>query len=101
MLEWITLAASVVATIGTGLLGVWSNRQDQARARLDGRLDENDKLTRAQGQEIATLKENVRNLPTADSIGRVHEKLNEIGLQVAEMKGALIDKSRQSPRRKP
>lgn len=98
MLEWITAGASALAVIGTGLIGVWSTRQDQARQRVEARLDENDRTTRTQGQEIATLRENVRNLPTADSIGRVHEKLNEIGLQVAEMKGALLENKQQRGR---
>lgn len=86
--EWVSIGVSAAATLAVGGLAIWSTRQDRARDRLHARLDSNDDATRTQGNRISTLEEHIRHLPTAESIGRLHEKMNEIGLQVAGMKGA-------------
>lgn len=81
------MIVSILTAIGVAVLGIWSARQDQARNRLHERLDANDNTTRSQGSRITTIEEHIRHLPTADSIGRLHEKLNDVGIAVAEIRG--------------
>lgn len=85
--EMITLIVSISTALGVTILTIWSTRQDKARDQLNARLDSNDLTTRTQGSRITTLEEHIKHLPTAESIGRLHEKVNEVSIQVGSIKG--------------
>lgn len=85
--EIVTMITSIITALGVAALGIWSARQDQARGRLDKRLDENDDTTLEHGNRITRIEEHIQHLPTAESVGRLHEKMNAVGLEVADIKG--------------
>lgn len=85
--DWWGVGIGAFALIFCAILGIADQRHARAQERLHTRLDDNDATTREQDMRIATLEEHIRHLPTAESIGRLHEKVNEVGIQVANVKG--------------
>lgn len=85
---WINIGV----TVGLFILGGINVRQQKTQDRLHERLDKNDDTTRKQESRIGTLEEQIKHVPTAESIGKMQEKLydklNELSLRVANMAGS-------------
>lgn len=86
--EYISMAVGAIATIGIGVIAIWSTRQDRAQDQqrtdmnaMAGQI--NDARTR-----LTTIEANMTHVPGKEDMGKLHEKLNEFGRDMAEIKGS-------------
>lgn len=80
---WVNAALA----IGLFILGIADRRRSQAQDRIHKRIDDMGEDQKEHGDRLTALEEHLKHLPTAESIGRLHEKINNVGLDVAELKG--------------
>lgn len=84
------LLASIIGGVfllAVTFLTLWNSRQQKAQEELGARLNRNDETTRRHNEEIAMLREQVKYLPSTESISRLHNEVNQIGREVSEVKG--------------
>lgn len=76
-----------VFLLAVTFLTLWNSRQQKAQEDLGSKLKANDDITRRHDAEISALREQVKYLPSTDSISRLHNEVNQIGREVSEVKG--------------
>lgn len=84
----VSLCVALLSSLGVALLTIWSQRQDKDRDRMLDRQAAAETLLAAAINRIGTLEAEMKHLPTTESIGRLHDKMNAIGMDVSKFAGA-------------
>lgn len=85
-----SLVQFVLGWIIKGLYGAFKSSKkevDDLSTKLDQKHQDNLGELARHARILATLEERLRNAPTNESVGRVYEKINDVGLQIAKLAG--------------
>lgn len=86
--EWWSIVISALVAVGLAILGWFERQRSKEHDQLAKRVDGMEETQKEHGESLATLKEAMKHLPTSESIGRLHDKINAVALVTAELKGA-------------